>query len=220
MHFRYKKIILISTMFIMLIGITTFSMIKPFYTGKTHDKKVHDTENATGTAISPDADLAGVDGLSSDQIRSDITTLISNYYDAKQKEDMDALSLLVNDASYLDENKLDSDAKYVEQYRDVSCTIYELKEKGEYRVYARYYVKAFNVNTLMPTLSALLVKEEDGRFKIVLGTISDNEIKEIDALDESAPVKALSAEVQNELQKCINEDPDVKDFYEMLTEDS
>ena len=160
MRFKYKKLIIIFTLAIMFIGMGTFSMIAPnveVSLGK--GKKTADT--ATGSALAAKSDS---------EIEEDINMLMKNYFDAKQQVDMKELSECVSDVSHIEEKRLVAEANYIEEYKNMECTIRNdgLKE-GAYRVYVYYEAKVYDIDTLVPSLTALYITaDRNGKFNINL----------------------------------------------------
>ena len=130
---------------------------------------------------------------------------------------MDTIAGCVSNVGHIDEKKLMTEAEYVEDYRNISCKILDGATKGAYRVYVYYDVKIFDIDTLIPSLNALYIKQDDqGSFKIYLDTLKSSEQKYIDRLDSSKQVQELVTSVQNQLRTVISQDSEVRGFYEML----
>jgi len=209
MQFKYKKLILIFTVAIMFIGLGTFSLIAPsidFSIGESNGGGA-----SKGTAKST------VTSMSESDIKAGISSLVENYLDAKQKVDMDKLSGYVSDINRVDNKRLVAEAEYIEEYRNVECTIKKGPDSGTYRVYVYYDVKVYNIDTLVPSLTALYIKSgNDGTFKIYLGTIDGEAQEAIDKLDNSAEIKNAANAVQKKLEELVSSNEDVRNFYEML----
>ena len=130
---------------------------------------------------------------------------------------MDTIAGCVSNVGHIDEKKLMTEAEYVEDYRNISCKILDGATSGAYRVYVYYDVKIFDIDTLIPSLNALYIKQDDqGSFKIYLDTLKSSEQKYIDRLDSSKQVQELVTSVQNQLRTVISQDSEVRGFYEML----
>ena len=189
MRLKYKKLIVIFSLAIMLIGLGTFSLIAPSVDFSFGGGSA--ANSATGSAIA---------ALSDDEIESDITTLIKNYLDAKQKVSMDEMKECVSDISKIDEKRLVTEAEYIEEYKNIECTICDdgLSD-GIFRVYVYYEAKIYDIDTLVPSLTALVVTgTPEGKFLINLS--------KIDSKDS----------VQKKLEDIVSKNADVRDFYQML----
>lgn len=214
MRLKYKKLIIMITLAIMLIGMGTFSMIAPKVDfslgGSTAD-------TATGSALST---------MSEEDIETEIVTLVKNYYDAKQEVDMDRLQNYVSDISHVDEKQLVTEAEYIEEYKNIECTILDdgLPE-GTYRVYVYCEAKVYDIDTLIPSLNGLYVTiTEEGSFVVYLSAIDGDVQEAINELDSSEQIKKKIDTVQKKLQEIVSKNADVRDFHQMLessqTEDS
>lgn len=207
MPLRYKKMIWIFTLAIMLIGMGTFSLLAPEinFSLKTSAKK---SDSAAELALK---------GKSKEEIEKELNQLVSDYFAAKLQVDMDQLGKCVSDVSHIDEKKLVAEAEYIEAYNNIKCTILDGAEKASYRIYVYHEDKYFDINATIPSLTALYVKAvEDGRFAIYTGTLSAEEQKKIEELDKSKQVQALQDHVNQQLELLINKDAQVKEFYDML----
>ncbi len=216
MPLKYKKLVILFSLGIMMIGLGTFSLLSPEYSAHTRNAQEHadlefDADTATFGAIEP------ANGKTSEQIQTELEELMSRYFTAKQKVDMDTIAQCVSDIRHIDEKKLLAEAQYVEAYEDLQCLVMNGATKDTYRVYVRYNVKIVGIETLMPSLNALYVKRTDkGAFQIYLGNFKEEEQKHIEKLDGSLRVQQLVNSVQNALEDVVSTDADVRDFYNML----
>lgn len=207
MRLKYKKLIVIFSLAIMLIGLGTFSLIAPSVDFSFGGGSA--ANSATGSAIA---------ALSDDEIESDITTLIKNYLDAKQKVSMDEMKECVSDISKIDEKRLVTEAEYIEEYKNIECTIRDdgLSD-GIFRVYVYYEAKIYDIDTLVPSLTALVVTgTPEGKFLINLSKIDSKDQRAIDKLDNSDEIKKKIDSVQKKLEDIVSKNADVRDFYQML----
>ena len=95
MPLRYKKFILIFTLAVMFIGLGTFSLMAP------------DLNFSLSATKSDEQNIAdAIKGKSDKDIKEEITDLVKEYFDARQKVDMDALADCVTDVDNIDERKL------------------------------------------------------------------------------------------------------------------
>lgn len=212
MPMKYKKFIFLFTFGIMLIVLGTFSIIFPdFHFQINRSEEHHPVKIASFGAIH------SLNGKSEGNIRQELDSLVQRYYTAKQQVDMDTIAGCVSNVGHIDEKKLMTEAEYVEDYRNISCKILDGATSGAYRVYVYYDVKIFDIDTLIPSLNALYIKQDDqGSFKIYLDTLKSSEQKYIDRLDSSKQVQELVTSVQNQLRTVISQDNEVRGFYEML----
>lgn len=206
MPLRYKKLIWIFTLAIMLIGLGTFSLLA--------------TEISFAFSSKGDKDSAAdqaLEGKSKKEIEQEIQELIEGYFATKLRVDMDALGDYVSDVSHVDEKKLVAEAEYIEAYNNLQCTILDGSEKASYRVYVYHEDKYYGINVNIPSLTGLYVKAvKGGKFVVYTGTLSSKEQDKLEELDQSADVIALRDQVNQKLDTLIASDQQVKEFYEML----
>ncbi len=206
MPLRYKKLIWIFTLAIMLIGLGTFSLLAT---------EISFAFSSAGNKDSA-ADQA-LEGKSRKEIEQEIQELIEGYFATKLRVDMDALGDYVSDVSHIDEKKLVAEAEYIEAYNNIQCTILDGSEKASYRVYVYHEDKYYGIEVNIPSLTGLYVKAaEGGKFVVYTGTLSSKEQKKLEELDESADITELRDQVNQKLDSLIASDQQVKEFYEML----
>ncbi len=194
-----------------------FSMLAPNNINLAHvfgigELKIDYSKIATFGAVSTTF------GKDDKEVQKEINKLVAKYYDAKQKVDMTELEECVSDINNVQQQKLLTEAEYVEGYSDFECLVLNAVQ-GTYRVYARYNVKIYNIDTLIPSLSALYVTEdEEGNFKVFMGALNSEEQEVMNTLDQLQIVKDMSSQVSSELYDVIKNDEKVGQFYQMLKE--
>ncbi len=209
MRLKYKKLILIFTVAIMFIGLGTFSMIAP-----SVDLSFGKASDGSG-AKKPSKSV--VDGMTEGEIQSTISLLVTNYYDAKQRVDMDEIAECVNDPAKVDNKRLVAEAEYVEAYKNIDCTIKEGPKDGTYIVYVYYEIKIYDIDELVPALNSIyVVADKDKNFKIYFGTVDSEVQQAIDKLNESPEIEKLTDSVQKSFESIVSSNEEVRDFYEML----
>lgn len=213
MPLKYKKLVVLFSLGIMLIGFVTFSLVSPdfhlnFLNAKSESKHA---EGATFGAIK------AVDGKSQADVQTELEELIRRYFQAKQQVDMDTIAECVSHVKHVEERKLLAEAAYVEAYENIQCLVMNGVTEGAYRVYVYYDVKFYDIDTLIPSLNALYIKQDEaGAFQIYLGSLNSQEQKYIDQLDQSERVRELVSSVQSQLEAVVSSDSDVRELYEML----
>lgn len=209
MPLRYKKFILIFTLAVMLIGLGTFSLLAP------------DISFALPTTNNASSPADALKGKSEKDIKEEITELVEIYFDAKLKVDMELLEECVTDVENIDQRKLVAEAGYIEEYQNLSCTIKEGAEKGSYRVYVYHEDKYYDIDTAIPSLTALYAKiQQNGEFFLHYGTLTGKEQKRIEELDESKEIKKLKDSVNKKLEDLKSSNEQVREFCEMLENNS
>lgn len=211
MRFKYRKLIIVFTIAIMFIGLGTFSLVAPSI------DFTYGSSNNTNSVNKSGGSKASTSDMTESEIKTAISSLVQNYLDAKQRVDIDKLAECVSDASRIDNKRLVAEAEYIEEYKNIECTIKKGPEDGTYRVYAYYDVKIYNIDILVPSLTALYIKVNSaGDFKIYLGTIDGEAHDAITRLDNSEEIKQIADSVQKRLEEIISSNEDVRTFYEML----
>lgn len=213
MPLKYQKMVFFFSLGFMFIGLCTFSIITPDFRlsfgSSSEANKISD--------VSTFGAIQSVDGKSQGDVQTELEELVKRYLTAKQQVDMDTIGQCVSDVSQVEEKKLLAESEYVESYANVQCKVLDGPKKGTYRVYANYDVKIYDINTLLPSLTALYITtNKDNMFQIYLGTLESDEQHFVDKLDESTQVKGLISSVQNRLADVLNSDSEAKEFYEML----
>ncbi|MCI7060764.1 MAG: hypothetical protein MR965_00985 [Lachnospiraceae bacterium] len=212
MPVKYKRFIFFFLFIILLIGSGTFILLSPDLSVSFHRQ--------TAKAPSQTASFGAIhsyNGRSAQDTHQELTLLIKRYYTAKQQVDMDTIAECVSNVGHIDEKKLMTEAEYVEGYENINCRILDGATKGSYRIYVYYDVKIYDIDTPIPSLNALYIKQDDsGNCKIYLDTLKSEEQQYIDKLDNSRQVQELVKSVQNQLHTVISQDSQVRGFYEML----
>ena len=190
----------------MFIGLLMFSIISP--TMLFASDKEGGEDSATSSAVK---------NMTEAEIKEGITNVVKSYMTAKQKVDMDAIKKCVIGSEYIDEKQLVTDAQFVEEYRNIKCTIKDSPDITIYRVYVYQELKVYNIETLIPALNALYVTATaDGSFKIYFGNLDSKTKKAIDEIDKSEDIQNLLNSVNKQLDELSSSNEDVRSFREML----
>lgn len=149
-----------------------------------------------------------------------ITTLIADYFQAKRDVDMEMMEPLVSDINQIDQEKLITQAEYVEDYQNIVCYTLENKDNGAMRVYIRYDIKLKNIETLAPCLSGVYVTVgSDGKYLIYLSALEENEEEFILSADKNSHVSDLKEEVATQLQTAIDSDEAFRQLYQKMDQE-
>lgn len=211
---KYQKMVILFSLGIMLIGFCTFSIVSPDFSMSFASRPSDDGRISRGASFGA---VRTVEGKTKTEIQTELEELVRRYFTAKQQVDMDAIAQCVSDVKQVEEKKLLAESEYVESYEDIQCKVLDASEEGTYRVYVYYEVKIYDIDSLLPSLTALYVKmDENGSFQIYLGTLESDEQKFVDKLDESDQVGELITTVQNRLSEVLSSDSEAREFYEML----
>ena len=123
----------------------------------------------------------------------------------------------VNDITVIDEKKIQAQNQSIESYNNIKCTVKKCYSADAYRVYAYCDIKAFGVESMLPSLSAYYIKRAaDGEYEIYFGKINSNEQKEISKFDKSDEITALKDSVQKRMNDLISTDEEVRTLFDEL----
>lgn len=211
---KYQKMVLLFSLGIMLIGFCTFSIVSPGFSLSFASRPLDDKNVSKGASFGA---VRTVEGKTETETQTELENLVGRYFAAKQQVDMDAIETCVSDVKQVEEKKLLAESEYVESYENIQCKVLDASKEGAYRVYVYYEVKIYDIDTLLPSLTALYVTmDENDTFQIYLGTLGSEEQQCVDELDESDQVKELITTVQNRLSDVLSSDSEAQDFFEML----
>ena len=148
-----------------------------------------------------------------------VNALIQNYYDALGARDVDAIRDVVDELDPTEESKI-TNARYIEGYENLEVYTKEGLNEGEDVVYAQYDYVCTGIDTPVPALSQIYVKEDsEGELKIYSHAEEDEEVQSyMDSLLEENDVKELIEQVEDAYKKAQESDPDLKAFLEGLGE--
>jgi hypothetical protein len=245
MKLKYKKIIVMVTMCTMGIGLVTFSVSRPsqkdttavvensgdVVTFNTEDDTTLEDQSRLSFAadvteeplptLAPEPTVAVVeeaDELEKDAYK-DINKLIKKYLKAKLSDDIADFKPLVNDVSIIDMEDVERKTKYIEDYENVTCYTRKGPEEGSYIVYAYHEVKFTSIETLAPGMNEFYVKsDENGDPYIYLGEIDKETSQYFDEVRDSDEVMELIYSVNEKLQKAVDNDGALSEFYLKLEE--
>ncbi len=198
MKLKYKKLIIFISIGALLLSFLVLTLIP------TGGENTNHIEDAELTKCQDEA----------------INTLITTYFQAKRDVDMEAMEPLVSDINQVDQEKLITQAEYVEDYQNIVCYTLENEDNGALRVYVRYDMKLKNINTLAPCLSGLYVTTgSDGKRLIYLSALDENEEDFILAADKNSHVGELQKEVSKQLQVAIDADEAFRQLYQKMDQE-
>jgi len=187
MKLKYKKVILLTIMSNMGIGLITISLsnvksdvqengsnsvVQPVIYVESSVDKYDDSQDSLDNIVtkemmislptdtptpSPTPTPLPVYNIEEDGYPI-ITELIINYYAAKNKCDVDSLQILASDPSEVyTQEKLKQLTEYIDDYRNIKTYVKKSYIDGTYIVYVYYEIKFINMKTLVPSLSKFYV---------------------------------------------------------------
>lgn len=246
MKLKYKKIILLTTMSTMGIGLLTLSL--------SHDKAgseeslslkaktasilsdetaveesgmdlgtassfaVQPTTTPSPTPLPTPAPLPVYDIEKEGYPR--ITKLIKEYYSAKNNRDVDSLKTLLTDPSKVDtQEELQKKTEYIDDYRNIDIYVKKGYEKGTFIVYAYHEIKFTSINTPAPGLAKFyIVEDADDNLKIYSGNMDEETQVYYDERNSDEDVIKLIEMTDKKSDEAIEKDEDLLNFWKNIDE--
>lgn len=247
MKLKYKKIILLTTMSTMGIGILTLSVNhdRPKAEENLSAKTTLSTELLTEDSNTENAGLMkSAEGLTAVPTETvtptpepsptpipiypiekagtypEIDTLFDQYYDAKNSRDIETLKSILSDPSKVEtEEQLQTKTEYIEDYRKIKTYTKKGIEEGTYIVYVYHEIKFTSINTPAPGLAKFyVVTGEDNKLKIYSGEMDEETKAYFDARNADEDVIALIEMTDEKSKKAIEQDQDLQSFWESIDE--
>lgn len=243
MKLKYKKVIFMTAVSTMGIGILTFAI------SQAQPRKDNVlSENSTKVVQVAKVDETATSNIYSDQITEaaeetptlsptpspvptqipvydlekdaypEIKTLFEKYFTAKGIADRDTLKSLLSDPTQIEsQEKLQEKTEYIEEYSNIVPYTKKGIEEGTYIVYVYHEIKFISINTVAPGLSKYYVITDDsGNLKICSDEL-DAELKAyIDAREADEDVKALYELTDKKSDKAKAKDEDLRTFWQNI----
>lgn len=243
MKLKYKKIILLTTMSTMGIGILTLSVSqdRPKAEEKTAEtmlsaellpeEKMADNRllAAADEALStPSAALTPTEAptptpnpvysIEETGTYPDIDALFDSYYTAKNNRDIDTLKGILSDPNKVEsEEQLQTKTEYIEDYRKIKTYTKKSMKEGEFIVYVYHEIKFTSINTPAPGLAKFyVITGEDNKLKIFSGDMDTETKAYYDERNNDEDVIALIEMTDEKSKKAVEKDEDLKNFWESI----
>lgn len=236
MKLKYKKIIILTAMSTMGIGLLTLSIShegagsKASLSPKTSQEAQakDDTRDITSGAVSitptvsptpspvpsPTPTPYPVYPLQN-KCSKVVKNLIKNYYAAKLDCNTKKLkSMLTNSSKAESQKQIKKKTEYIEDYRKIKCFVKKGIEKDSYIVYVYSEVKITGINTAAPGLAKFyIVKNSKGKYKIFTGDMKPDIKQYYDERNNDADVQKLINETNSKSKKAKKKDADLAKFW-------
>lgn len=237
-----KRMIFILTTGIMLVGMLTFStghpvksavVIKPAATSldnTTPTPTFSETEEPSPTPIedgpeitediitptakpTPDPDEPNPLRL---EIYPDVHDVIQQYFDAKTTGDIATLKTLVTDPVYISAETITAQSEYIKGYSDIKC--YTKRGGGDIDlvVYCTFNTTITTIETPIASLESFYITYQDGKPMIFSGIFNEDTSNLLIRLDSDEDVIELKESVSEEIDRALDSDPALKDFWDKL----
>lgn len=144
-----------------------------------------------------------------------IMILISSYYAAMETGTVDELGTLVSNPERIDEKQFDK----FENASDVNVIrVYALEGTGSIETIAYVYYEVFieGIETSVPSLDELFIKNDNGTYYIYNGTLPTNEYDQLVKLTSVEGVSELVTSVNREFMNKMNSDEALKEYIDGL----
>jgi hypothetical protein len=244
MKLKYKKIILLTTMSTMGIGLLTLSVSHDRSQAKESISTKATVEaglladsssakaNILGTGLSDETNLSSFAPTAvpsptplpvydiEEDAYPDINKLFVNFYKAKNNRDIDALKKLLSDPTKVEsQKKLEKKTQYIEEYSKIKTYTKKGVAEGTYIVYVYHEIKFTGIKTPAPGLSKFyVVTGDDNKVKIFSGTMDDETQAYFDARNEDEDVVKLIKMTNDRSEEAMKKDEDLLTFWNSIDE--
>lgn len=148
---------------------------------------------------------------------ADITALMKRYFKAVSECDVDTLNSIVATTSGIDEEELQQEGEFIEDYQNISCYVMDGLMENTYIVYVYFQIKFVNVSTLAPGLSCMYVCEDENGMVYINQEELNGEVKTyIEQMGQTSAVKSLIVQVNQELAKARRTDEKLDALVQVL----
>ncbi len=238
---KYKKLIIVASMFILGIGTLTFSLSNKSKSDKETiadskdvveiDEKepesqaasfISKDEKATGTEESKETeskeeDLSAEELQFSEEADPITNNLITQYLEAKLEPNIESLTPLVEDIATIDIDSMERETSIIEKYDNVVAHVIDSPKEGTSIVYVEYSIKFYGIETSAPAATRfIVVKESDKTPYIYNGEIEDGINTFINEFEETNTYKDFVDNVNNKLLAALEQDTALAEFNSKL----
>lgn len=245
MKLKYKKIILLTTMSTMGIGLLTLSV--------SQDRTK--AEESLSNGVSIEAGLLADNSASNqkamisevtaaptalptltmaptpiptpiappvykieEEVNPKISTLFETYYMAKNKSDIDKLKGILSDSTKVESQEdLQKKTEYIEEYLNVKAYAKKGIEDGTYIVYVYHEIKFTSINTPAPGLAKFyVITGEDNKLKIFSGEMDEKTKAYFDERNIDEDVVKLIEMTNKKSKEATDKDEDLQNFWKSI----
>ena len=150
----------------------------------------------------------------------EVNQLLGDYFQAKVDQDPEALYRVFGktDTGDLEERRkeLAYEAKFIEDYQDITCYTKPGMTEDSFVVYVTYEVKYKRTDTLAPGLLwCYVVKSADGSY-IIRENVLGDEADYVAKMNQTEDVKLLSSQVNQRLKEALESDTMLASYYQEM----
>lgn len=246
MKLKYKKIILLTSMSTMGIGLLTLSLSQDQPNAKEslsakatisstelEETVVEEQDNvaqfaatalAEPTVAPTSTPIPTPTPIPIYEIEKDgypkITKLVKDYYSAKNNRDIEGLKNLLSDPSEADtQEELQQKTEYIDDYSNIKVYVKKSFKEGTYIVYAYHEIKFTGINTTAPSLSKFyVVTTKDDALKIFSGDMDEETKAYYDERSNDEDVVKLMDMTNKKSDEAMAKDEDLKNFWNNVAE--
>lgn len=148
----------------------------------------------------------------------EIKTLFEKYFEAKGVADRDTLKSLLSDPTQIEsQEKLQEKTEYIEAYSNIVPYTKKGIEKGTYIVYVYHEIKFISINTVAPGLSKYyVITDDNGDLKIYSDELDADLKAYIDDRETDDDVIALYLMTNKKSDKAKAKDEDLRTFWQNI----
>jgi len=149
--------------------------------------------NAIGVSST---EVAGADGIYKVNENKDINKLVSDYFTAYAKADVDSISKIATPVSDNEKSYISMFSQYVESYKGIKCYVKQGSDKKSYLVSVYLEMKFKGVNTVAPGLDFFYIQtKKDGSLYI------NNLYSQYNLLNKEQPLDSKTEKLINKFEK-------------------
>lgn len=168
-------------------------------------------------AVSSDAIPVTTEELKEDAY-PEVTALITDYFAARQEEDLKAKNTIRNSLGSREAAKIEARNIYVQEYRDLKVYTKPGPYEGSYIAFVVYELKLKDWEKTAPGLIALLICRDDDGLYVFTGTLEKQAADYIREVSSQDDVTALISKVDNEYNEILDSDADFAAYMNSLNE--
>ena len=245
MKLKYKKIILLTSLCTMGIGLLTLSLTQnntkaeeDFNSKSKFEESVQDNNNNDVATMSANEDRSNIEDVLSPspsatpsptptpipvyplEEAEDMEPLFERFYAAKVAIDLqEHKNIYMNPDRVESRETLQKLVQYIEEYKNIKVYSKKGIEEGTYIVYVYHDIKIAGINTLAPGVSKFyIVIDEAGEYKVVdEKDMSPIELEYFIERNEDEDVQLLLQETNKKGDEAKAKDEDLKIFWSGLS---
>lgn len=226
MKLKYKKVILLTTLSVMGIGLLTLSLTNDKTQAKSVSKvqeESTDTKEKNMTIVSPTVAVTPTPAvLPVYNIEKNsypkVQKLFKSFYEAKNNRDVNTIKKLLSDPSKVESKKeLEKKTEYIDEYKNIKTYTKKSFSEGTYIVYVYHEIKFAGIKTAAPGLSKFyVITDKDGKLKIFSGNMDTATKEYYDKRNKDKDVVGLIKMTNKKSNKAIKKDKDLKIFWKKI----